>query len=72
MLLQIKYQPADVYKSVVYIKACGIALQSSKHEETTLPHNFIFVFIPCLIGAILSKKNNAKSGAFRKKDIKGE
>ena len=53
VLLQIKYQPADVYKSVFYIKACGIALQSSRHEETTLPHNFIFVFIPSHWGNIV-------------------
>ena len=44
---------------------------SSKNEETTLPHEFIFVFIPYFIGVILSKKSYKKQEG-EKKDKKGE
>ena len=34
--------------------------QSSKNEEITFPHEFIFIFIPYFIGTILSKKSCQK------------
>ena len=37
-----------------------------KNEEITFPSEFIFVFVPYFIGALLSK-NVAKSGTLRKK-----
>ena len=38
LLLQIKSQPVDAYESAAY-KKNTIILQSSKHEETTLPYH---------------------------------
>ena len=35
---------------------CNVVLQSSKHEEITLPEEFMVAFILYFIGAILSKK----------------
>ena len=35
---------------------CNVVLQSSKHEEITLPEEFMVVFILYFIGTILSKK----------------
>ena len=43
-------------------KACNVVLQYSKREEITFTHDFIFVFIPYLIGAILSKKMSKVGG----------
>ena len=37
-------------------KECSVVLQSSKYEVLTFPHDFIFVFTPYIIGAILSRK----------------
>ena len=47
-------------KSVADKKTCNL------HEEITIPHKFIFVFIPCFVGATLPKKFQK----LRKKDIK--
>ena len=54
LLFRIKSQPGVVYKSVVYKKACSVVFQSSKNEEMTLLHEFIFVFIQYFIGATKS------------------
>ena len=42
LLFRIKSQPGVAYKSVDYKNTFN---ESSKNEETTLPHEFIFVFI---------------------------
>ena len=43
-------------------KAFNFNFQSSKNEETTLPYEFIFVFISYFIGAILTEKSCQKHG----------
>ena len=56
-LFWIKSQLGVTYKSVAYkksMKRCFI--WSSKNEEITISHEFIFVFIWYFIGAILSKR----------------
>ena len=50
-------------------KTCNVVFQSSKNEEITLLHVFIFVFIWYFIGAILSRKSCQKQGV-QKKDKK--
>ena len=60
LLFRIKSQPAVAYKSVVYKKAFHIVLKSSKNEEITLPHEFIFVFIQYFIGVMLLEKSCQK------------
>ena len=56
LLFRIKFQLRVAYKSEAYKKACNVVLYSAKHEEITFRHGFIFAFIPCFIGVILSKK----------------
>ena len=63
-------KPGVANESVVYKKACSVVFQTSKHEETTLPHEFIFVFSRYFIEVILLKKSCQKRGV-RKKDKKG-
>ena len=62
LLFWIKSQPGVAYKSVSYKQACKVVLKSSKHEEITFPHGFIFMFIPYFIAAISSKKYWQKWG----------
>ena len=57
-------------KSVAYKKAYNFVLQSSKHKEITFPHDFIFSFIPYVLGAT-SSKNVVKSGVSGKKKNRG-
>ena len=45
MLLFWIKSPGVAYKSVVYKKAFNLVFKSSKNEEITLPHDFIFGFI---------------------------
>ena len=45
LLIQIKTHPDVAYKSVDYKKAFNVVFQSSKDEEITFPHEFIFVVI---------------------------
>ena len=47
-------------------KVFNVDLQFSKHKETTLPNEFIFVFIFDFIGAILSEKSSQKRGIWEK------
>ena len=52
-----KSQP-DVSYKVLLIKECSVlsvVLYSCRHEEITVPHEFIFVFNPCNTGEILAK-----------------
>lgn len=40
------------------LKECSVlsvVLYSCRHEEITVPHEFIFVFNPCIIGDMLAK-----------------
>ena len=54
-----------MYIELLLIKrACNINL-SSRHEETTFPRGFIFVFISDFIGAILSRKYCQKWGVWK-------
>ena len=69
-VLWIKSQPGVAYKSVAYKKSCKSVLQSFKNEKMTLSHEFIFVFILYLIGAILPK-NIAKSTSSKKTKREG-
>ena len=56
---------------VLFIKkASNAVFQSSKNEEITFPHEFIFVFIRYFTGVILSEKSCQKRGV-RKKYKKG-
>ena len=59
------------YAKVLLIKEeCNVVLQSSKHEEITFPHEYLFVFTLYITGAILSK-NVVNGGGFKKIYIKG-
>ena len=49
-------------KVLLIKRACKVLLYSPKHEEITFLHNSIFVFIPYLIEAILSKKMSRSGG----------
>lgn len=49
---------------------CNVVLQSSKHAEITVPHEFIFEFTSYTIWVILSKKCCQRWGV-QKKYIKG-
>ena len=42
--------------------------ETNKNKEKIFPHDFIFVFTPYIIGAILPK-NVEKSGEFRKNSL---
>ena len=70
LLFRIKSHPT--IKVFLTKTACNVLLKSSKHEEVTFLHEFIFVFILYFIGSILSK--NVKNGGKRdqRKDNKGE
>ena len=57
LLFQIKSQPADAYKSIVYKRTFKVVFTSSKNEKITMPHEFIFVFIWYFIGVILLEKS---------------
>ena len=67
---RIKSQPGIAYKSVAYKKACNVVLQSSKYEEITLSHGFIFVFISYFLGGDIGKRMFAKVESLEKKDKK--
>ena len=69
LLFWVKSQPGVAYKQVVYKKAFNLVFKSSKTEEITLLHEFIFVFIWYFIGAILLEKSCQKWG-IQKKNIK--
>ena len=47
-------------------KAFNDVFKSSKNEELTLAHDFIFVFIQYLIGPTLSEKSYEKRGVRKK------
>ena len=49
-------------------KVCNVVFQSSKNEEMTLPHEFIFLLIRYFIGTKLSRKF-VKSDGFSKKTL---
>ena len=53
-------------KSKCYKKAFNIDFLSSKNEEITLPHEFIFVFVWSFIGALLSETSCQKHGVQKK------
>ena len=55
---------------ITYKKPCNIVLQSSKHEETTYPHKFLFLCYPIFYWGYVIKKMFSKVGAM-KKYIKG-
>ena len=63
---RIKSQSGVAYKSVIYKKAFNIDFYSSKNEEITVPHEFIFVFTRYFIGAILLEKSCQKHGVWKK------
>ena len=63
LVFQIKSQPGVPYKSVAYKKRhYNVVFKSSKNENITLPHEFIFVFIQYFNGAILPGKSCQKRG----------
>ena len=55
LLFPIKSQHGVVYNSVAYKKGYNVVLQSSKHEEITFPHEFIF-YLPRLSLGNIAKK----------------
>ena len=57
LLFQIKSQPSGAYKSLDYKKGFNVVFWSSKNEEITSPHEFIFVFILYFIRMILLEKS---------------
>ena len=66
LLFQIKSQLGVADKSF-YKKACNVVFYSSKIEEITLPHEFMFMFIN---GPILLEKSSQKGGVWEKKKKK--
>ena len=71
LLFQISSQSGVVYKDVIYKESMERFLESfNKHEEITLPHELIFVFIRYFVGTILLN-NVAKTGRFGKKILMG-
>ena len=65
LLFQIKSQPADAYKSIVYKRAFKVVFKSSKNEKITMPHEFIFVFVWYFIGVILLEKSCQNLGSLK-------
>ena len=43
-------------------KGCNVVFQSSRNEEMTFQHEFVFVFIRYFNGAKLSEKSFKKQG----------
>ena len=66
LLFQIKSQPADVYKSIVYKRAFKVVFKSSKNEKITMPHEFIFVFYLVFHWGNIVGKVLPKPGEFEK------
>ena len=62
LLFRIKSHPGVTYESVAYKKECTVVLWPCKHEETTFPHEFVFVLTQYIIGTVFSKKNVVKGG----------
>ena len=61
-------------KSKCYKKLFNTDFLSSKNEEITLPHEFIFVFVWSFIGALLSETSCQKHGVqkkYKKRKVKG-
>ena len=65
----IKSHPGVAYKSSFYKNAHNIAFQSSRNEEITLPHEFIFVFVWYFLGGDVVEQSCQKQGG--QKRIKG-
>ena len=60
LLFRIKSHPGVTYESVAYKKECTVVLWPCKHEETTFPHEFVFVLTQYIIGTVFSKKMLSK------------
>ena len=70
LLFQIKSQLGVADKSF-YKKACNVVFYSSKSEEITLPHEFMFMFIngPILLESLPKREEFGKRKKIKK--IKG-
>ena len=70
VIIGVKSQPGVAYKSIFLKKAHNIAFQSSKNEEITFPHEFIFVY-PALPRCDIVKKVLPKARGSEKRQNGG-